>query len=262
MTEKTESGLPRSVAIAWGTYVPSQNGPRRGLSHEQIVAQAIAIADAEGIAAVTMARVAKDLGFTTMSLYRYVANKDELLLLMIGSESLLPTPAADVSAADVSAAGWRNDLRAWADLLQDMYREHPWMLDIPRSPTSVLMPASMYIADQGMRALSELGLSGGEQISVVLAISSYVASFASLERDLAGQEDFEFGAEAFAELGEVVTTERLPYLAPLLLSGGYIGGPVDDDEGVDDDYRLGLDLLLDGLAVRWAVTDTPDHAGD
>ncbi|MCF8609733.1 TetR/AcrR family transcriptional regulator [Gordonia sp. HY285] len=258
MTEKTESGLPRPVAIAWGTYVPSQNGPRRGLSHEQIVTQAIAIADAEGIAAVTMARVAKELGFTTMSLYRYVANKDELLLLMIGSESLLPP-----SAAEVPAAGWREDLRAWADLLRDMYREHPWMLDVPRGPTSVLMPVSMYIADRGMRALSELGLGGGEQISVVLALSSYVASFAGLERDLAGQEDVEFGAEAFAELGEVVTVERLPYLAPLMLSGGYIGGPADEDEdGVDDDYRLGLDLLLDGLAVRWGTMDTPNPLAD
>ncbi|MCF8568849.1 TetR/AcrR family transcriptional regulator [Gordonia sp. HY002] len=250
MVEKTESGLPRPVAIAWGTYVQPQNGPRRGLSHQRIVEQAIAIADAEGIGAVTMARVAKELGFTTMSLYRYVLNKDELLLLMIGSESLLPAraePDAD--------SGWRSELSAWADLLRGMYRDHLWMLDVPRGPTSVLTPASMYVADWGMHALRELELSAGEQISVILALSSYVASFAGLERDLAGQEDLELGADAIAELGRVATVDRLPYLAPLLLSGGYVGGEPGpsgaDDVGVDDDYRLGLDLLLDGLEVRW-----------
>ncbi|MGO3328299.1 TetR/AcrR family transcriptional regulator [Gordonia sp. (in: high G+C Gram-positive bacteria)] len=243
---KTESGLPRPVAIAWGTYVQPQNGPRRGLSHERIVEQAIAIADAEGLAAVTMARVAKELGFTTMSLYRYVTNKDELLLLMVGSESLLPAPSGDDRHA-----GWRDELRAWAGLLRGMYREHPWMLDVPRGPTSVLMPASMYVADRGMRAMSELELGEREQISVVLALASYVASFAGLERDLAGQDDLEFGAEAIAELGEAITVERFPHLAPLLLSGGYVGGPAEDESGVDDEYRLGLDLLLDGLAVRW-----------
>ena len=79
MAEKSETGLPRAVMIAWGMEEAPQRGPSRGLSHEKIVAAGIDLADAEGLGAVTMQAVARSLGFTTMSLYRYVSSKDELL---------------------------------------------------------------------------------------------------------------------------------------------------------------------------------------
>lgn len=247
MAEKTDSGLPRVVAIAWGTHVAPQRGPSRGLSHDKIVAKAIEIADEHGLAAVTMQRVAEGLGFTTMSLYRYVANKDELLMLMIGAEWLLPP-------RQPTGEDWRENLRQWIAQLREAYRLHPWMLDAQRGPVSVLLPGSMEIVDRGMEAVRALELDEQEVISVILVMSSYVAIFASLERDLEGQEDLEFGPEAMAELGEVITPDRLPYAAPMFLAGNYVGGPLlDDDEGVESEYEFGLELLIEGLAARHAA---------
>lgn len=244
--EKTDSGVPRVVAIAWGTHAAPQRGPSRGLTHEKIVSRAIEIADEHGIGAVTMQRVAESLGFTTMSLYRYVANKDELLMLMIGADWLLPPrqPAGE---------DWRENLRTWVAEIKDMYRQHPWLLEVPRGPVSVLLPGSMEIVDRGMEAVQTLGLSELEVISLILVVSSYVASFTGLEQELADQEDLEFGPEAMAELGEVITVERLPFAAPLFLSGGYVGGPViEEGVGVDAEYEFGLELIIEGLAARHA----------
>lgn len=242
--EKTDSGVPRVVAIAWGTHAAPQRGPTRGLSHEKIVAKAIEIADEQGLAALTMARLAESLGFTTMSLYRYVANKDELLMLMIGADWLLPPRRT-------MGEDWRQNLRDWVADIQAMYRAHPWVLEIQRGPVSVLLPGSMEIVDRGMEAVQTLELSEDEIISLILVVSSYVATFSSLERELAGQEDLEFGPEAMAELGEVITAERLPYAAPFFLAGNYVGGPVvEEDAGVEMEYEFGLELIIEGLAAR------------
>src|SRR5688500_18910302 len=73
--------LPQRLANLWGLAEPGTRGPKPSLTLERIVTTAIEIADAEGLAGLSMSRVAKALGFSTMSLYRYVATKDELLLL-------------------------------------------------------------------------------------------------------------------------------------------------------------------------------------
>src|SRR5262249_13348359 len=77
-----QQALPASVAAAWGIRDRPHKGPKPGLSLERIVAAAVQVADAEGLAAVSMSRVAAELGTAPMSLYRYVAAKDELLALM------------------------------------------------------------------------------------------------------------------------------------------------------------------------------------
>ena len=98
--------LPPGLDLLWGRRGRGQRGPKPGLSVDAIVAAAIRIADAEGLEAVSMAQVAEQLGFTTMSLYRHVTSKEELLQLMWnasaqGAEELvidrgrLAGPAAD-----------------------------------------------------------------------------------------------------------------------------------------------------------------------
>ena len=78
-----EEEVSRVVAMAWGVAAAPQRGPKRELSLERIVEAAMKIADAEGLAAVTMQRVARSFGFTTMALYRYVSSKDDLHQLML-----------------------------------------------------------------------------------------------------------------------------------------------------------------------------------
>src|SRR5699024_2885648 len=109
MADKTEHGIPRAVAIAWGMHEVPERGPRRGLSHERIVRAAIEIADADGLAAVTMQRVARALEFTTMSLYRYVASKDELLALM--QDAATRPPPVQQWPPD---GPWQEAIRTWA----------------------------------------------------------------------------------------------------------------------------------------------------
>lgn len=91
MSEDTE--LPRGIALAWGVAANPQRGPKREMSVERIVEAAVELADAEGIGAVSMAAVAKKLGFTPMSLYRYVSAKDDLLLLMQEEATGMPSLA-------------------------------------------------------------------------------------------------------------------------------------------------------------------------
>src|SRR3954463_14399030 len=89
----SEPPLPASLEAAWGRRARPTRGPKPALSLERIVDAAVALAQAEGIGAVSMARVAGELGSSPMSLYRYVAAKDELLALMVDA-ALGPVPQA------------------------------------------------------------------------------------------------------------------------------------------------------------------------
>lgn len=246
MGDTTETGLPRAVAIAWGMDEVPQRGPNRGLSHERIVAAAIEIADTQGLAAVTMQAVATSLGFTTMSLYRYVSSKDELLRLM--QDAALTVPEKPSLPTD-----WREALKEWAGIVREAYRAHPWVLGIPRGPVSVLMPNTVRVADLGLGAMKELPLHEEEKIGVILVISQHVASAVELEHDLAEEGLVAVPAEGVQLLSEVVTPERFPHLAPVMESGHYIADEVpvvDSDNGVDAEYDLGLDLIISGLEQK------------
>lgn len=245
MADTTETGLPRAVTIAWGMQEAPQRGPNRGLSHERIVAAAIEIADTQGLSAVTMQAVAKSLGFTTMSLYRYVSSKEELLQLM--QDAALP-----LQEKVKLPQSWQQGLRAWANLLREAYRSHPWVLDLPRGQASVLMPNSMRAADLGLQAMRELPLSDFEKVGIILVISQHVAAAVELEQNLAAEDEVEISQEGMDTLREVVTAERFPHLVPVMDTGGYVAGaPADaDDEGVDPEYDLGLDLIISGLEQR------------
>ncbi|MGO1591920.1 MAG: TetR/AcrR family transcriptional regulator [Ancrocorticia sp.] len=245
MADITETGLPRAVAIAWGMQEAPQRGPNRGLSHEQITAAAIEIADAEGLTAVTMQAVARSLGFTTMSLYRYVSSKDELLRLM--QDSALNIPEELDLPSD-----WREALRLWAKAVRDSYRAHPWVLEIPRGPISVVMPNSVRAANHGLAAMETLCLSNDEKVGAILVISQHIASAVELEVGLAEEGMVSIPEQGVALLNEVITAERFPHLAPVVESGNYIAeeGPiVEFDDGMEREYDLGVDLIISGIAT-------------
>ncbi|AQA20517.1 bacterial regulatory, tetR family protein [Rhodococcus sp. MTM3W5.2] len=115
--------LPRAVKLAWGLAEPGSRGPRRGLSIERILDTAIEIADTEGAASLSMARLAKELGFTTMSLYRYVKSKDELIEL-ISDRVVGPAPHIEPGTP------WREALAQWATSEYEALMRHPWWLQL------------------------------------------------------------------------------------------------------------------------------------
>jgi AcrR family transcriptional regulator len=93
----------------------------------EIVAAAVDLADASGLAGVSMSKVAKALGFTTMSLYRYVSSKDDLVILMADAALGSPPPRTGPPLP------WRDALSSWTRSLLAVYREHPWITDVPIS---------------------------------------------------------------------------------------------------------------------------------
>lgn len=243
MAETTDTGLPRAVAIAWGIQEEPQRGPSRGLSHQRIVEAAIDIADTDGLAAVTMQAVAKPLGFTTMSLYRYVSGKEELLWLV--QDAALSVPEKLPLPAD-----WREALRVWAGVIREAYRAHPWALDIPRGPVSIMMPNTVRGANHGMAALKDLPLTNEEKIGVILVISQHVAASVKLERDLAHEGVVALPADGVQQLSQVITADQFPHLAPVMESGNYITEEVpvvEPTDNLDPEYDLGLNLIIAGL---------------
>src|SRR6478752_7001251 len=130
--DEEDADLPRGIALAWGVAANPQRGPKREMSVERIVEAAVELADAEGLGAVSMAAVAARLGYTPMSLYRYVSAKDDLVLLM--QEEATGLPPATVAEHDT----WRGRLEALYGELVQGYLRHPWVLDVPinGSPTT------------------------------------------------------------------------------------------------------------------------------
>ncbi|MGA4780351.1 TetR/AcrR family transcriptional regulator [Cellulosimicrobium sp. AB352] len=234
--------LPPRLALAWGVAERPERAPKRELSIERIVDAAIEIADADGLGAVSMAKVAQSLGFTTMSLYRYVTSKDDLLLLMQEAALDVEYPPAH------EPADWRTELREWAQFTMAVFASHPWFLDIPVTGAP-LTPNNLRGADAGLRALRSTPLDDEEKMSVILLVSGYARNAARLQTDLAravaaagGDEAVQGGAWADALRG-LVDEVRFPYLRPLVEAGTYAG------EGEIDDTAWGLERVLDGIAV-------------
>ncbi|MFC7761642.1 TetR/AcrR family transcriptional regulator [Catellatospora bangladeshensis] len=110
----------------WAVRAQPTRGPKPALTLDRIAEAAVAVADAEGLAAVSMQRVAADLGFTKMSLYRYLPGKAELVALMV--EHAVGAPP------ELDPADWRTALRDWAHHLLAAYVRHPWALEATVGP--------------------------------------------------------------------------------------------------------------------------------
>lgn len=240
MSEDTETGLPVSFETAWGVRDRPTKGPKRGLSLDQVVAAGIGVANADGIEGVSMSRVARALGTSAMSLYRYVASKDELLVLMIdGAFGLHEWRLADGT--------WRDRLASWAAIELAAYRRFPWVLRVPVNAAPI-MPNQLRFLEHGLRAFSGTALAEPEKLSVILLVTSYVRSYAQLNADL--REAYAAGdavARATVHYGRLVTTltsrEEFPALHAVVDAGAF--EDMTPDEG--DNFQFGLDRILDGV---------------
>ncbi len=241
-TEENGSGLPASIEAAWGLRERPGKGPRPGLTLGRIVDAAVGIASSDGLGAVSMSRVAAELGVSTMSLYRYVSAKDELLVLMEDA-AYGPPPPGD------PAEGWRAGFTDWAWGLRAALARHPWAVRIPIS-TPPSTPNSVAWMERGLASLRRTSLSEGEKISVLMLVSGFVRNEARLTTDLqaANQrtgDSPETSMAAWARLLERVTdAERFPAVTAALRTGefGTAGGP-------DDEFVFGLERILDGVEV-------------
>ena len=170
--------LPPGLDLLWGRRGRGQRGPKPGLSVEAIVTAAIRLADAEGLEAVSMARVAEQLGFTTMSLYRHVTSKEELLQLMWN--------ASAQGAEDLVLRGdtWRDRLRMWALVQRQTIDQHPWITQMPMAAPP-MAPNSLAFVEHGLEAMDDTGLTDADKLRVIGLISSYTLSEARMAHDAA-----------------------------------------------------------------------------
>lgn len=247
--------LPRGIALAWGVAAHPQRGPKRELSIERIVDAAVEIADAQGLSAVSMAAVAKSLGFTTMSLYRYVTSKDELLLLM--SEIAIGVPPLSIGETQ----GWRESLlRTYHELLA-VYAAHPWLLDIPITgiPST---PNNLGWLDAGLVALRDTSLSWQDKVSVNLLVTSQARWTAMIERGYTAHASA-IGIEA-EELdrisNHIITTLVTPESHPSLHRAVAAGVFIADEDPFDFGFRRILDGVDHYLTTRTAAADAPSTA--
>lgn len=238
--------IPRSIGLLWGLREPARRGPRGGLSVEQITRAAIEVADAEGLGAVSMARVANQLGAGTMSLYRYVASKDELLLLM--SDAALtdpPVPPAGV--------GWREALRHWGYAVLAELRRHAWYVQIPLAGPP-MGPRNMAWFDAALRTLDGTGLDAGDRVAAVMTLVTYVQGEVRLTAELiaarlagtpASGDDF---GRTMALLAD---PERYPALAAAVRESVFDdAGPSGPGEAAQvEDIGASMEIILDGIAA-------------
>jgi AcrR family transcriptional regulator len=242
-----EPELPRGVALAWGVAANPQRGPKREMSIERIVEAAVEIADARGIGAVSMAAVANSLGFTPMSLYRYVTAKDDLVLLMQEAGIGVPPETVLEAAAD----GWRAALERYADEMAMMYQRHPWLLDIAIEATPTT-PNNLAWLDTALEVMAPLPLSDDDKVSIVLALIAQVRWQAHIYRGYdaaatrAGSDTETLDWQAVAALEVLVTEEQFPRVHAALHAG------VFSPQSTGDPFAVGRALVLDGVEALLA----------
>jgi AcrR family transcriptional regulator len=229
------------VDLLWRTQQVGSRGPRGSLTVDRIVGTAVEIADAEGIAGVSMRKVAERLGVTTMSLYRYIPGKDDLLELMFEMASGQP---------DTSdwPDDWRGRLTAYARACRALFLERPWILDIPLSGPP-MGPNNLAWMEAALASLEETGLREDDMVGLLMILTGYVMNEArqlvSMSRAAprTGVTYEEWGEVYGKTLARVVDDDRYPTLARIVRAGVF--GPESGDP--EEDFAYGLDFILDGV---------------
>lgn len=249
MTDAPEPELPRGIALAWGVAATPQRGPKREMSVERIVEAAVEIADAEGLGAVSMAAVAAKLGFTPMSLYRYVSAKDDLILLMQEEATGAPSDGTTVG-------GWRERLEALFREQLQHYLQHPWVLDIPISGVPAT-PNSAAWMDAGLSALADTPLTYEERLAVMLLVTgtshwagTILAGYSRVEREQGADGDA-IARNEDALFRALITEDAYPELRAAIEAGVFL-----DDS---DPFSFALARGLDGVAAYMAAVAEQRH---
>jgi AcrR family transcriptional regulator len=224
------------VNLTWGKKAPPSRGPKPALSTSQIARVAIQLADAKGLEAVTMQRVAREVGVTTMALYRYFPGKVDLLDMMIDSAS---DSAANFGKPSLP---WNVRLKKWARLCLAIYRNHPWFLEATSTRQSLMGPNELTWMEAALAILAESNLTPRDQHHAFLAVIGLVRGHATFQR-IAKRRESE--RKWIHDLAQLLKPEahRYPTLVASLDSGACFENP-------DAAFDFGLDCIVEGIRAR------------
>lgn len=244
-----EDWLDPAVRAAHGVATRRRRDGRPGLSLDRIVEAALALADEDGLAAVSMAKVAARLNSAPMSLYRHVGSKDELLShLQDAGPGVPPAELADIE-------DWRTGLRRWTEVQISRSIARPWFLEIPIS-TPPLMPNALAWMESAMRMLAGLPLTGVEKLALLTMLTGHARSQATTVVNLR-RSYAELGVGPGAEgpryeqgLLTLTAGGRYPILHEMTAGGEFFALPPGVAEEDADAYFWGfaLERILDGVA--------------
>jgi DNA-binding transcriptional regulator YhcF (GntR family) len=223
---------------------PARKPPAREheLTRDRIVRAAIAIADAEGLAMLSMRRVATDLGVATMSLYRHVPGKEELTLLMADTVfTEEPFPAQP-------PPGWRERLELAGQMMWRVFRRHPWAAEVLSMTRPQVMPNLLGYAEWSLGTLRQIGFDMDEMMYIHLSLFGHVRGTAlSLQPEAQARQDTGLTNDEWMEtqafdLTDLLATGRFPTFEYLVQQ--------EFDYDLDRVFEYGLQRLLDGIEAR------------
>lgn len=250
-----QEGLTR-VVPGVGTVVTEPSRGRGALTRSRIVAVAVTIADNEGLDALSMRRVATELGVATMSLYRYVQSKEELVLQMI--DSVL----GGEHFPGLAPAGWRERMEIAARLLWAILRRHPWLAGAMTVSRPQLVPNALAYAEWVLATLDGLGLDANARLYVHITMFSFTRGVAlSLAEEAEAEQETGIDADEWME-------RQAPALEALVAGHDSAVARLAGEEGLEFDleglFEFGLARMLDGveawLSRRDSFTDTRERA--
>lgn len=239
---------PTTVELLWGTWQRSKRGPKPTLSLAAIVAEAIALADADGLANLSMQRLAERLGFTKMSLYRYVPGKEQLTALMLDTALGAPPAAAVHSGIEP----WRAGLRAWAETIFERYAAHPWTIELSIGARPI-GPNELSWMEAALTALRDTGLTGPERLDTIVLLNGHVRGLVQQMRpDPRSADASDRSEQVMAEVVAAVSASGDRY--PEVMAAFAEEATAPAGAGASGDaLSFGIDRILDGLGVLIAA---------
>jgi AcrR family transcriptional regulator len=243
--EYSGGGDPRrTIALLWGIEKKPTRGPKPALSVERIAMAAIEVADAEGMGALSMRRVAERLGISTMSLYTYVPGKAELVDVM------LDTAFGELAGSEYADRGWRAGLERIAHENWSLYHRHPWMLQVAATSRPPLGPNVIAKYDRELLAVDGIGLTEVEMDSVLALVLEHAQGAARRSVEVAeaekhtGKSDHEWWRASEPLLEEIFDPDRYPTASRVGPAAAEAYGSAYDPEY---SFEFGLQRLLDGI---------------
>lgn len=230
----------RSVELLWKEADRPRRGPKPALSIERIVEAAIALADAHGLAAISMERIAESFGFSAMALYRYVPGKAELIDLMIDIGIGAPPPF------EGAPEDWRGRLEAWTRALWEVFHRHPWSLEATNR-LRVMGPNELGWLEAGLAALRQTALGPQDKHRACLALLAQVRNTAQFSVRRPGSEEGITGAQ-WAQATRALLAEREDRFPELTAT---LAAPTEPGrESHEDPLAFGIQSVLDGIEHR------------